>query len=204
MTLALLALTALPFVVSPGASFAITVDATSKGDLRAPTKVWAGTSVGIVAVASAAALSGIGSFLDDQPTVRQMFTVVGGAVLMVLGITSGVRAVRSIRRPMTALQSSRGLIPWAFIALVTNVKALTLYIVVVPHLRGGDLGTGALVPTFAAVHILMLLVWQALLGQIIRRIPRLSTSPPLRACLAGLASASLIAMGAQVLVSVLP
>ena len=204
MTLALLALTALPFVVSPGASLAITVDATSKGELRAPTKVWAGTSVGIVAVASAAALSGIGSFLDGQPTVRQMFTVVGGAVLMVLGITSGVRAVRSIRRPMTAFRSSGGLIPWAFVALITNVKALTLYIVVVPHLRGGDLGTGALIPTFAAIHILMLLAWQALLGQVVRRIPRLSTSPPLRACLAGLASASLIAMGAQVLVSVLP
>ena len=71
MTLALLALTALPFVVSPGASFAITVDAVSKGDFRAPTKVWAGTSVGIVAVVSVAALSGLGSFLDDHQTTRQ-------------------------------------------------------------------------------------------------------------------------------------
>ncbi len=200
MTLALLALTALLFVVSPGASFAITVDAVSKGDFRAPTKVWAGTSVGIVAVVSVAALSGIGSFLDDHQTTRQIFTIVGGAVLILFGLTSGARTLRSIRRPVTSSQSARWLIPWSFNALVTNLKALTLYVVVVPRLHSDDLGAGALLLTFAAVHILMLFAWQALLGQGIRRIPRIGTSPRLRACLAGLTAASLIAMGAQALI----
>jgi threonine/homoserine/homoserine lactone efflux protein len=144
MTVALLALTALPFVISPGASFAITVDAVSNGDHRAPAKVWAGTSVGILVVVSIAAFSGIGSFLDTHETARQIVGLLGGAVLILLGLRSGVQALRSIRKPSTVSRPTRRLIPWSFIALVTNMKALTLYTLVVPHLRSVDLNPAAL------------------------------------------------------------
>ena len=203
MTVVLLALTALPFVISPGASFAITVDAVSHGDHRAPAKVWAGTSAGILVVVSVAALSGIGSLLDTYETARHIFRLLGGAVLILLGLSSGIRALSSMREPSTSSRPKRRLIPWSFIALVTNIKALTLYTSVVPHLRSVDLNPAALLFAFAIVHIVMLFAWQALLGLGVRRIPRVSTSSRIRGCISGLAALSLVAIGVQNLLELL-
>jgi threonine/homoserine/homoserine lactone efflux protein len=59
----LLASFALPFVLSPGASFTITVTNAASGDRLSPIKVWAGTAIGIGLIALAAGLSGLGALV---------------------------------------------------------------------------------------------------------------------------------------------
>lgn len=197
MTLLLLALTALPFVVSPGASFAITVDAASKGDRRAPAKVWAGTTLGITAVVLMTTLSGIGPFLATHHTAREVFGIAGGVILILLGVLLSAQTLRSMRRTVIAPRPERRLMLWAFLALVTNIKAISLYALVVPNLRLQGLDYCSLPFAFAAIHAVMLLAWLTLLGQGVRRFPRIGTSPRTRAGLAGLAASSLIANGAR-------
>ena len=51
--LGLVALTLLPFVLTPGASFTITVGAAVEGDRRAALHVWAGTALGLGVIAAA-------------------------------------------------------------------------------------------------------------------------------------------------------
>jgi threonine/homoserine/homoserine lactone efflux protein len=81
-------------VVSPGASFAITVSSLLAGDKRAPVKVWVGTALGIFLVAAVAAFSGLGRLLAVSGTSRTIFGLIGGLVLVAIGISSLVRVVR--------------------------------------------------------------------------------------------------------------
>jgi threonine/homoserine/homoserine lactone efflux protein len=200
VTLVLLALTALPFVVSPGASFAITVDAVSSGDRSAPVKVWAGTALGIVAVASIVALSGLGRFLAADPAARSIFGVAGGTVLLLLGVGSLIKALRSRgSAPLRVLPAHR-LVLFAFLALITNIKALSLYALVVPGLDTPDLAGPPLFLLFAGVHVVLLLLWLSMLGEGVRRIPSIGTSPRVRTSLLSIAAITLIIIGTQTVV----
>lgn len=203
MTLALLALTALPFVVSPGASFAITIDAASSDDRRAPVKVWAGTALGIAVIASIAALSGIGRLLAENDTARSIFGVVGGTVLVLLGVSSLIKALKSTRPLAPSPRPARQLVLWAFLALVTNVKALSLYALVVPGIDTDGLTAPTLFFLFAGVHVVMLLLWLTLLGEGVRRIPSIGASPRVRAGLLSVAAVTLLVIGTQTLTEAL-
>ncbi|MBI9113738.1 LysE family translocator [Sanguibacter suaedae] len=203
MTLVLLALTVLPFVVSPGASFAITIDAASSGDRRAPVKVWAGTALGITVIASIAALSGVARFLAENATARSVFGVAGGTVLVILGVGSLVKARRSTHLTTPGPRPARQLVLWAFLALITNVKALSLYALVVPGLGTDDLAGPALFFLFAGVHVVMLLLWLTLVGEGVRRIPSIGTSPRVRAGLLSVAAVTLIVIGTLTLAEAL-
>lgn len=197
MTVALLVLTAIPFVVSPGASFAITVDAASTGDRLAAVKVWAGTALGIAVVASIAAVSGLGRFFAQHDVARTIFGIVGGVVLVALGVSALVKALRSLRQPLPVARRSDRYFLWSFFALITNIKALSLYVLVVPGLSATP-GTGSAVFfLFAGTHIVLLLVWLTLLSEGVRRIPSVGTSPRVRAGLLGLAAITLIGVGGQ-------
>lgn len=203
MTLGLLALTALPFVISPGASFAITVDAASSGDRRAPLKVWAGTALGVAVIASVVSVTGVGRFLAENDTARTIFGVAGGAVLIALGASSGIRALRSRRPTAPGPRPARRLVLCSFLALIVNVKALTLYALVVPGLGTVTLMGSTLFFLFAGVHIALLLLWLTLLGEGVRRVPRVGTSPRVRAGLLSIAAATLIVIGARTLLEAL-
>jgi threonine/homoserine/homoserine lactone efflux protein len=197
MTIALLALTAIPFVVSPGASFAITVDAASTGDRLAAVKVWAGTALGITVLASVTAVSGIGEFFAQNDIARTIFGVAGGVVLVALGASSLVKALRSFRQPLSATRASGRLILWSFLALITNVKALSLYVLVVPGLGATATPGPAVFFVFASVHVVLLLAWLTLLSAGVCRISSIGTSPRIRAGLLGLAATTLIIIGGR-------
>lgn len=203
MTLGVLALTALPFVVSPGASFAITVDAVSDGDRRASVKVWLGTTLGIAVIASIFALSGIGQLLTENDAARTIFGLVGGTVLVLLGILSAVKAVRALRSSGNGPRPPRRLVLWSFVALITNIKALSLYALVVPALDA-DSGAGrSIFFAFAAVHVVMLFIWLTLLGWGIPRLPSIGTSQRVRVALMAVAALTLIVLGLRTLVQAL-
>lgn len=199
MSVATLALTALPFVLSPGTSFAITIDAAGRGDQRAPLKVWTGTALGLAVIASITAFSGIGEFFTAHDTARTVFGSVGGAILMTYGILSGIKALRAAQTPETTQPPARRLILWAFLALITNIKALTLYTLVVPNLRTAGSSAPALFTAFTAVHAVMMLAWLLLVGEGVRHIPGIATSPRVRAALTGIAALTLVTIGTQTL-----
>lgn len=203
MTVALLVLTAIPFVVSPGASFAITVDAASTGDRWAAIRVWAGTALGIAVVASIAAVSGLGQFFAQHDVARTIFGVVGGVVLIALGVSALVKAIRSLRQPLQVARRSGRYFLWSFFALITNIKALSLYVLVVPGLGANNVTGSAVFFLFAGVHIVLLLVWLTMLSEGVRRIPSVGTSPRVRAGLLGLAAVTLIGAGGQSLIGAL-
>jgi threonine/homoserine/homoserine lactone efflux protein len=203
VTLGVLALTALPFVVSPGASFAITVDAASSGDRRAPVRVWVGTTLGILVVASIVALSGLGRFLADDDTARTIFGIAGGSVLVLLGAGSLIKAFRSRGPAPSSVRPARQLVLVAFLALVTNIKALSLYALVVPGLDTPALAGPGLLFLFAGVHVVLLLLWLTLLGEGVRRIPSIGTSRRVRVGLLSISAVTLVIVGTRTLIEVL-
>jgi threonine/homoserine/homoserine lactone efflux protein len=196
---ALLAATVLPFVVSPGASFTITISATVTGDRWAPVKVWVGTSLGILVIAGVAGLSGLGHLISDSDVARTLFGLAGGLVLITLGVTTLIKTLRPERGSGELQRPGPWLIFWAFLTVIANVKALSLYVLVVPAMHGAG-GTGAvLFLAFAAVHIVMLLAWLLLLGAAVTVIPGLGTSQRARTVLLLLAAAALIVLGGRTL-----
>ena len=184
MSLGLIVLTLLPFVVTPGASFTITVSAAADGDRRASLRVWGGTALGIALIAGAAALSGIGDYVESSQTARTVFGLLSGAVLLGLAVGAGRRVRAVLVADITETRPQQRLVLWAFVALVTNVKALSLYALVLPAaLVPGAAGLAAYACS-AAVHIVMLLVWLSVVGALVRRTPALragaGTRCPLR------------------------
>lgn len=179
MSLGLIALTLLPFVLTPGASFTITVGAAVDGDRRASLRVWAGTALGLALIAVAAAVSGVGDYVAGSPTARTVFGLVGGVVLVGLAVGSGLRARTVLTDGVAEARPQQRLVLWSFVAVVTNVKALSLYAVVLP--TAVTAGTDSLT-TFAAaaaVHITMLLAWLTLVGALVRRTPHCADQPGL-------------------------
>jgi threonine/homoserine/homoserine lactone efflux protein len=91
---------------------------------------------------------------------------------------------------------------WAFLALVSNVKALSLSVLVVPAIRGAGIDGLALFLAFAATHVTMLLIWLTLLGIIVTAVPVLAKSRRARTALMLLAAVTLIALGVRTLIAV--
>jgi threonine/homoserine/homoserine lactone efflux protein len=201
VNLAVLALTALPIVVSPGVSFAITVRAAIAGDQAAPLKVWAGTSFGIVVIATITVATGVGHLLAEDETARTTFGVLGGTVLVCFGVASLIRALGPATNGEQPGRSRRQLVVLAFVAVITNVKALSVYALVVPTLQRTDLSGSALVFTFAAVHIAMLFFWLTLLGAAVRAVPIIGTSERIRTALLLFAALALLGLGSVTLIN---
>lgn len=181
--LAGLALVALPFVISPGASFTLVLAHTLAGRAGAATRITAGTALGIIVLASAVAISGLGPALENHPTARTVLVLVGGAVLATIAartITAGVRALRHPTDATAVSGEPAALVRWSFLVLVTNAKALTLYAAGVRALTSGQLHGAPLYLTFALVHAALMAVWLAAVAWAARHLPA-ARSPRVRA-----------------------
>ena len=203
MTALSVLLVLLPFVLSPGASFALTVRGAASGDRAAGLRVGLGTAGGTAAIAAVAGISGVGVWVASDTSTRAWFEIVGGVLLVGFGVAPLVRTWRRRRRigsQPTGVPPGR-LVAWALVAVVTNVKALTLYFVVVPSMipdAASPLGGYAMV---AAVHIALLFVWLTLITVLITRVPAISTNPRVTVALQLAASGALIVLGVQSSVS---
>jgi threonine/homoserine/homoserine lactone efflux protein len=197
----LLASAALPFVLSPGASFTMTVANAAKGDRLSPVKVWVGTAGGIAIIASVAGLSGLGALVMSHPPIRLIFGIVGGCVLAGFGVFTLVKASqRSPERPGQTTNTTR-LVLWSFAAVMTNVKALSLYVLVVPTISVRGLAGFGLYGCFAAVHMVMQLAWLALVGVAVLRLPGAARSGLTRRILTVLGGCTMIALAAFTVMS---
>lgn len=198
-TALLLAGVALPFVVSPGTSFTITVTSAANGDRLSPVKVWAGTALGITVLALVAGLTGVGRLVAESPTARLAFGVVGGSVLAAFGASALRTSLQRDRGHPRAGPSPARLVLWAFLTLITNVKALSLYALVVPTIEA-DVGGPGLYLSFGAVHIAMLLVWLVLVGFTVVLLPGMR-SERVRRTLGALGGAFMVGLGANTLIT---
>jgi threonine/homoserine/homoserine lactone efflux protein len=199
----LLASVALPFVLSPGASFTITITNVARGDRFSPVKVWVGTAVGIGIIASVAGLSGLGALVVSHPPVRLVFGIVGGCVLAGFGVSTLVKELgRSQETPGPTTNTTR-LVLWSFVAVITNVKALSLYVLVVPTIRVSGLSGLGLYLSFAAVHMVMQLAWLVLVTLAVLLIPGVARSGLTRRILTVLGGSTMIVLGVVTVVSAL-
>lgn len=195
MTLVAAIITLLPFVIAPGASFALTLRAATSGDRAAAVRVWAGTSLGLLLIAFVAATTGLGVVVAAEPRIRAAFEVVGGIVLIALAVLPALSARRRGASPRPPTQSSASrLVFAALVAVVTNVKALTLYLIVVPPLLATGSSLGGFLG-FAAVHSVMVLIWLAIVTLLVTRVPAIATSRRIRTALQVIASLVLAWLG---------
>ena len=203
MTVAAVVLILLPFVLSPGASFALTISGAAAGDRAAGLCVGLGTSIGIALIAAVAGISGVGLFVASNELIRAWFEIIGGLLLIGFGVMplmqywlAGARGGAGRREPRPVR-----LVAWGFVAVVTNVKALTLYVIVVPSNIPGETSALEGYATIAAVHIVMLLAWLALVTVLVTQVPAIADKPRITIVLQALTSGALIVLGVQSSVS---
>lgn len=168
---------ALPFVLSPGASFSLVLAHTMTGSRNAAGKVILGTGAGLFALAAVVGLSGIGAILQAHPLARALVTVAGAIVLSVLGARMIVAGLRGRQGSSTGTAEPGNLAMWSFVVVITNAKALTLYLVVVPTVASGELAGAQPYLAFAAVHTVLQALWLGGVAAMATRLPEAARSP---------------------------
>lgn len=165
-------LTVTPITLSPGASFTLAMNNAINLGSRGVMRVIAGTALGIYTHALLAGL-GIAALLTRYPSLMRALTLLGTGYLVYIAlrlILSARRAegVSSVRGPTIGIRV-------AYIANVLNIKAVLLYVTVVPLFAGVAVGP----PSFAqslnnylllgTLHIALHTVWLLFASQLLMR-----------------------------------
>jgi threonine/homoserine/homoserine lactone efflux protein len=168
----------LPFVVSPGTSFGLTLGHVMRGDRQAPLLISAGTAAGITAMAAALSLSGVGPLIARTPHATSVIGVAGSIVLAFLGLRIILTEVRPTQRPAAGIRAAQPcrLITSAFLALVLNPKALSVYLLVVPGVTAFARSPAMTYLVFGAIHIVLMSVWLLLVGWTAMHVPGVAAS----------------------------
>lgn len=185
---------AVPFVITPGASFTLTVSHATQSRSPGWRRVAVGTGAGLLLLAVVLGASGLGGVLTSAPRLRVALGLLGGAILIAFGVTVLTRAARPKARGAEP-RAPRNLVRWSFAAVVTNPKALTLYALIVPSLASDTLRGITLFTSFAAVHIAVLSMWLCLTHHCVTRIPALARSDRLQHLLLATAGLVMIVLG---------
>lgn len=175
--LATMVVVLLPFVLSPGASFSLVLTHTVAGSRTAVGKVIAGTGAGLFVLAALVGLTGLGAALQADPFARGLVTIGGALVLAVIGGRMISRGVTGRRGGSAGADEPKHLVAWSFVVLLTNAKALTLYLVVVPTLPSHDLTGAQPYVLFAAVHTALQGLWLVTVSVLAKRLPSAIRSP---------------------------
>ncbi|WP_444684574.1 LysE family translocator [Alkalicoccus luteus] len=150
----------LPFVVSPGASYVLTLAAVEQAGLKGVRTVISGTVAGI-AIHVLLAAFGVSALLLQLPELMSAVRIVGSMMLIYIGIIL-LRALF-----VSGGQQNRQSITFrrVFLLNLLNIKPLLLYITIIPSLSpysGWELSVHYAVIGF--VHITMQIGWLTLLG----------------------------------------
>lgn len=191
-----LAAVAIPFVITPGASFTLTVAHAHRTGPPAWRQVTLGTSAGLLVIALAVGTTGLGTFLTSTPALRMGVGLMGAAVLIAYSITICARVFREGRgQTDTPTSAVARLARWSFLIAATNPKALALYVLIVPTLAGPELGGLALSMAFAAIHMCLQTAWLCLIHHLAVRIPSLTRSPRARHRLLAMSGILMLCLG---------
>jgi threonine/homoserine/homoserine lactone efflux protein len=196
----------IPIVITPGASFTLTVATSAAGVPRAGAHVALGTAGAVAVIAACACASPLGALVSGSATLRAVLACVGGGALVVLALRTAAGVLPS-RAPVAAADRApeRGaaVARRAFLATIGNPKALTVYLAVVPAIAtAADDPLPAVGAAFAAVHIAATFGWLGTVGWAVARLPLLTGGRARRAL--RLASAAwLAATGGALAISAL-
>ena len=190
----------LPLVITPGASFALTVAGAVEGSRWIGLRIATGTAAAIALIAAAVCYTPLAQTLSDS-RLAHLLGYIGAAVLFALAARVALSAIKAGQRPGAHRPRAGSASARAFMATIVNPKALTVYLVVMPGVAaslGQSLKTIGVV--FAATHILCMFGWLAAVGALIQR-ARWLGSPRSRRVLQFAAAAGLVITGAILLLT---
>lgn len=160
------ALSVLPLVVTPGASFTLVSTRGLAGDRRGAGLVILGTACGIVVHAILAGV-GLAAIVLRSAELYRGVRLMGALCLIGLGLSLIWKSYRSRSDAAETLSTSVPASPgstWlgAFVANVLNVKAATIYLTLAPQfIASSQVGVWPML-TLAAAHIVVMLAWLGL------------------------------------------
>ncbi|MDC9817988.1 LysE family translocator [Pectobacterium polonicum] len=158
-----------PITLSPGASFTLAMNNVASGGMYAVSRIIIGTALGIYTHSLLASI-GLTGLLSLYPTLMHTITVIGTSYLLYLAfrlIESGLR-----EKSTTSCDSSGVGIKEAYLANVLNIKAILLYVTIVPlFVSANGTSSVSLVSylTLATLHIVMMSVWLLFSAQLLIR-----------------------------------
>lgn len=167
------ALAILPVALSPGASFTLAMNNAVQQGMRGTGRIILGTLLGIYTHALLAGL-GITRLIAAYPALMNTIKIIGTAYLIYLAIRlirSGLNAqdlAFNSGNPSTGIKE-------AYLANVLNIKAIMLYLTVVPAFAGSGATPWSYL-VLASIHVAIMSLWLLFAGQmLIRSAAKIST-----------------------------
>ncbi|MES4615300.1 MAG: LysE family translocator [Ewingella sp.] len=167
------ALAILPVALSPGASFTLAMNNTVQHGMRGTGRIILGTLLGIYTHALLAGL-GITQLIAAYPALMNTIKIIGTAYLIYLAIRLIRSGLNAKDLAFTSGSRSTG-IKEAYLANVLNIKAIMLYLTVVPAFAGGGATPWSYL-VLASIHVAVMALWLLFAGQmLIRSAAKIST-----------------------------
>jgi len=173
MSLLGFALAILPVALSPGASFTLAMNNAVQQGMRGTGRIILGTLLGIYTHALLAGL-GITRLIAAYPALMNTIKIIGTAYLIYLAIRLIRSGLNAQDLAFTSSNRSTG-IKEAYLANVLNIKAIMLYLTVVPAFAGSGATPWSYL-VLASIHVAIMTLWLLFAGQmLIRSAAKIST-----------------------------
>lgn len=167
------ALAILPVALSPGASFTLAMNNAVQQGLRGTGRIILGTLLGIYTHALLAGL-GITRLIAAYPALMNTIKIIGTAYLIYLAIRLIRSGLNAQDMAFTSGNRSTG-IKESYLANVLNIKAIMLYLTVVPAFAGSSATPWSYL-ILASIHVAIMALWLLFAGQmLIRSAAKIST-----------------------------
>ncbi|MCI1678346.1 MAG: LysE family translocator [Ewingella americana] len=167
------ALAILPVALSPGASFTLAMNNAVQQGMRGTGRIILGTLLGIYTHALLAGL-GITRLIAAYPALMNAIKIIGTAYLIYLAIRLIRSGLNAQDLAFTSGNRSTG-IKEAYLANVLNIKAIMLYLTVVPAFAGSGATPWSYL-VLASIHVAIMTLWLLFAGQmLIRSAAKIST-----------------------------
>lgn len=167
------ALAILPVALSPGASFTLAMNNAVQQGIRCTGRIILGTLLGIYTHALLAGL-GITRLIAAYPALMNTIKIIGTAYLIYLAIRLIRSGLNAQDMAFTSGNRSTG-IKEAYLANVLNIKAIMLYLTVVPAFAGSGATPWSYL-VLASIHVAIMALWLLFAGQmLIRSAAKIST-----------------------------
>lgn len=149
----------IPIALSPGASFTLAASNVSIAGIRSAFPVVLGTGLGILIHGTFVGL-GVSGFLINSPFLMNVLQLIGILFLGWLGIKLIINGVTAFRHEARLDNHISGFTE-ALTLNLFNVKAIILYLTVVPIFAGQELGNYLIL---SLLHIAVMAMWIYIVG----------------------------------------
>ncbi len=166
---ALAALLVLPFVLTPGVSFALVTQRVISDGRQAALPVALGTACGQFAHASAAAL-GLSALVASSSLAFSVVKFAGAAYLLFLGVRLLRREQREADAPRRLPWTGHGGFRQGLLSNLLNPKTAAIYLSVLPQLLRPGQSIVAAAVLLTVVHSAMQVSWLLVWGAVIARL----------------------------------